>query len=244
MSLSAARLDTALAATWPAAALHSCGPFTLRRSEGGGSRVSAATLDAKELPLEAELDTALAIMRDWGQVPRFRVRDAQTRFDAQLAARGFIRHDPTVFCAAPLSALPGPPPRLSTFTIWPPLAIAAEIWRDAGIGPDRCAVMERPKGAKTTILGRMGDRPGGTAFVATHDRIAMMHALEVCPHLRRKGLGRQIVAGAAAWAREEGCTHFAVAVTRDNTSARTLYAGFGLVVSAGYHYRAEVPDGG
>lgn len=242
MSPSAATLDSVLAATWPAAETRACGPFTLRRSPGGGSRVSAATLDADTLPDPAQIDTAVAAMAGWGQVPRFRIRDGQAGFDALLAARGFACHDPTLVLAAPLEALPGPPPRLSSFALWPPLAIAEEIWRDGGIGPDRRAVMDRVTGQKTALFGRINDRPGGAAFVAAHDGVAMMHALEVRPHLRRQGLARRMVAGAAAWARDAGCTAFAVAVTRANAPARALYSGLGLHPCAAYHYRAVASD--
>ncbi|MGS4945328.1 GNAT family N-acetyltransferase [Meridianimarinicoccus sp. RP-17] len=244
MILPAGRLDAVLAATWPAAQTCACGPFTLRRSPGGGSRVSAATLDADTVPDAAQIDAAVAAMTGWGQVPRFRIRDGQARFDTLLAARGFTRHDPTLFQAASLTALPGPPPRLSAFAIWPPLAIADEIWRGGGIGPDRRAVMDRVTGPKTAILGRVGDKPGGTAFVAAHDGVAMMHALEIRPQARRKGLARQMVAAAAAWARDRGCTDLAVAVTQANAPARALYAGLGLVEQGRYHYRAGVADAG
>ncbi len=242
MNPSVATLDAVLAATWPAADTCACGPFTLRRSPGGGSRVSAATLAWGRMPDPAEIDAAVAAMAGWGQVPRFRIRDGQARFDALLAARGFARHDPTLIAAAALAALPGPPPRLSTFAVWPPLAVLGEIWADAGIGPDRRAVMARVTGPKTAILGRVDDRPGGAAFVAAHDGIAMLHALAVRAQARRKGLGRRIVAGAAAWARDHGCTHVAVAVTQANGPARALFAGLGLDACTRYHYRVGAMD--
>jgi GNAT superfamily N-acetyltransferase len=244
MMPTAAMCDAALAATWPAADTVPCGPFTLRRSPGGGSRVSAATLDAAAPPDAGQIDRAVAEMAGWGQIPRFRVRDGQARFDALLSARGFARQDPTLFYGAPLSALPGSPPRLSAFAIWPPLAIQDEIWRDAGIGPDRRAVMDRASAPKTAILGRLGDRPGGTAFVAVHGAVAMMHALEVRPKARRCGLARWIVAAAADWARAQACTHFAVAVTDANAPARALYAGLGLEACGRYHYRVGAAHAG
>lgn len=242
MTVSAAELDKALAATWPAAETRACGSFTLRRSPGGGSRVSAATWDADTLPDPAGIDAAIAAMHDWGQVPRFRIRAGQARIDALLAARGFLRHDPTRLYAAPLDRMPGLPPRLSAFAIWPPLAIQDEIWHAAGIGPDRRAVMRRVAGPCTAILGRLDDRPDGTAFVAAHGNTAMLHALEVRPAARRRGLARTMIAQAAAWARDTGCTWLAVAVTRDNTPACALYAGIGMTEAAAYHYRAEAAD--
>lgn len=236
-------LDDALTVTWPAAEALPSGPFTLRRSPGGGSRVSAATWDTDVLPDPADIDAASAVMRRWGQEPRFRIRAGQDRFDAQLAAQAFLRHDPTCIYAASVDALPGPPPRLSTFSIWPPLAIQDDIWRAAGIGPDRRAVMDRVSGPCTAILGRIGDRPGGTAFVAAHGDIAMLHALEVRPQARRQGLARHMIAHAATWARAGGCTQLAVAVTRENTTACALYAGLGMTVESRYHYRTWAGHG-
>lgn len=242
MTLSAATLDAVLAATWPAAETRASGPFTLRRSPGGGSRVSAATLDTGDVPAPAQIDDAIARMHGWGQVPRFRVRAGQARFDALLAARGYDRHDPTLIFVAPLDALPGQPPRLTAFAIWPPLAIQTDIWSAAGIGPDRLAVMARVAGPRTTIFGRLDDRPAGTGFVAAHAGVAMLHALEVRSQSRRCGLARRMIAQAVAWAREAGCTHLAVAVTQDNAPACALYAGMGMTEGAAYHYRAGPAD--
>ncbi len=243
MTPSAVSLDAVLTATWPAAETRACGAVTVRRSPGGGSRVSAATQDTDALPDPGDIDAAAAMMRGWGQVPRFRIRAGQARLDALLAARGYRRHDPTTIHVAPLAALPGPPPRLTAFAIWPPLAIQTDIWRAAGIGPDRWAVMHRAPGPRTAILGRIADRPGGTAFVAALGDTAMVHALVVRPQMRRRGLARSMIAQAAAWARHIGCTHIAVAVTQDNAAAGALYAGLGLTEACAYHYRAGTADG-
>lgn len=244
MNVAAATLDAVLAATWPAAETRACGPFTLRRSPGGGSRVSAATLEGDVPPDAAKIDAAIAIMNGWGQVPRFRVRDGQDEFDRALAAHGLGVQDATLILAGSLDRLPGPPPRLAAFTIWPPLAIQDAIWCDAAIGPDRRAVMDRVAGPHAAILGRAADRPGATAFVAAHGEIATMHALVVRPAARRKGLARHMVAQAAHWARAQNCTALAVAVTRANAPARALYAHCGLEMRSGYHYRAGPGDAG
>ena len=106
--------------------------------------------------------------------------------------------DPVTVYAAPAAALASePPPPVTTFEVWPPLAIQAEIWAAGGIGPARLAVMERAAGPKTTILGRCADRPAATAYVAVHGTVAMLHALEVADRFRRRGLGRHIMRAAA-----------------------------------------------
>jgi GNAT superfamily N-acetyltransferase len=235
-------LDAALDATWPAAECVTQGPFTLRRSAGGGSRVTAATLAGSTPPDPADLDHAIAVMSQWAQTPRFRVRDGQARFDACLAARGMTRHDETVFYTAPVADLAAQPPRLATFDIWPPLAIMADIWLEGGIGPDRLAVMARTTGARTALMGRQGDTPAAAAFVATHGDTAMLHALEVRPARRRQGLARHMMAHAALWAQAQGCTRLALAVTAANAPARALYAGLGMGQAGSYHYRKGALD--
>ena len=51
--------------TWPAAAYHRLGPWTLREGRGGGSRVSAATCD---VPVSAaDIAAAEAAMGKMGQ---------------------------------------------------------------------------------------------------------------------------------------------------------------------------------
>ena len=156
-----AGLRAALAATWPAAETRRLGPWTLRRGDGGGSRVSAATLDGPLAdPAEAE-----AAMRAWGQRPLFRIGRGEEALDALLAARGYARHEPTLVLAAPAAALAAAPDEAAV--LGPaPLACMAEIWAAGGIGPARLAVMARAPEPRSYILGRLGDRPAGCAFVA------------------------------------------------------------------------------
>lgn len=234
--------DAALAATWPAAQTETLGPLTLRRSAGGGSRVTAATLTGSTPPGPDLLDRAEHIMRDWGQPPRFRISGDQARFDAMLAARGYAAHDPTLFYSTPAAALAVDPPRLATFDIWPPLAIQIDIWNEAGIGPDRIAVMHRAAAPRTALFGRANDQPAATAFLATHDGTAMIHALEVRPAHRRCGVARHMMAHAALWALRNDCHTLALAVTEANVGARALYDGLGMTVTGRYHYRKGAVD--
>jgi N-acetylglutamate synthase len=234
--IAADRLFAALEATWPAAARFDCGPFVIREGAGGGKRVSAATAAG---PVTAsDIVQAEAAMRALGQVPVFMVRGGEGSLDALLAASGHALADPTLILGAPLAALDLPkPPRLAAIPAWPPLAIQSEIWAAGGVGPARIAVMARAAEPRTTILGRMDDRAAGTAFVAVHDGIAMVHAVEVHPRFRRRGVARQMMAGALHWARGAGATDLAVLVTEANGAARALYASIGLVRVGQYHYR-------
>lgn len=226
-------------ATWPAAACHQVGPWTIRDGQGGGSRVSAATA---RLPVGAdERLLAEQAMQDLGQTPLFMIRPGDDTLDAQLAAAGYVIKDPVIAYAAPvakLAALDLPPK--TAFRAWPPLALQAEIWATGGIGPARLAIMDRALGPKTSFLGRLQDQGAGSAFVACQGPDAMLHALEVLPQFRRQGLGRHLLIAAARWAQEHAAQTLSLVVTRANPGANALYTSLGMGVVGQYHYRIRL----
>jgi ribosomal protein S18 acetylase RimI-like enzyme len=219
-------------ATWPPARTWREGPFTLRDGAGGGKRVSAASCEG----VWAEADLAGL---DGLDRPMVLIRPDNLALDASLARRGWRVVDPVVVYAAPVAELRAELPPLSAFPHWPPLAIARSIWDDGGIGPARVAVMDRVSGPKVAILARDGDRPAGAAFVACHGTEAMLHALEVRPAHRRRGIGETLLRAASGWAEGEGAERLSLAVTAQNTAARALYARVGMQVVGQYHYRVK-----
>lgn len=222
--------------TWPPARFSTCGPFTLRTALGGGNRVSAATLNAPLGP--GDLPLAEDAMRALDQEPLFMIRPKDGALDAALAARGYAIRDAVVIYTCPVARLCDLSlPRVTVFTIWQPLAIMREIWAAGGIGPERLAIMDRAAGPKTGLLARYNDKPGGTAFVAIHDGIAMLHALEILPHQRAQGLGGWMMRAAALWAGEQGAHTMSVICTADNAGANALYASLGMDAVGHYHYR-------
>lgn len=231
-------VHAAIGATWPPARLLAAGPFTLREGQGGGSRVSAATV-AGDWSAE-DIDAAEAGMAALGQRALFMLRDGDAALDAALEGRGYRVMDPVVAYVAEVKTLARlRPPPVTTFEVWPPLAVQAEIWAEGGIGPARLAIMERMAGAKTSILGRVGDSPAGTAFVGLYQGLAMVHALEVQARFRRRGLARHMMVAAAFWAAARGADWIGLAVTEANVPARALYDGLGMQVAARYHYRVK-----
>ena len=102
--------------------------------------------------------------------------------------------------------------------------------------------MERAQSPKTCVLGRQGNLPAATAFVAVHRDVAMLHALEVQPDQRRTGLGRKLLQGAARWAMGNGAAWISLMVTTANTPANRLYQDLAMTPGAGYHYR-RLPEG-
>lgn len=225
-------------ATWPPVSTEVLGPVTIRDGAGGGKRVSAATAAGAVTP--EDLDRADAVMRARGQTPLFQVREGEGALEAMLAARGYAVVDPVNLYVAPVAALTGEKlPRVATFTVWEPLEIMREIWAEGGIGAARVAVMARAKGPKTGLLGRLRDQPAAAGFVAIHDGVAMVHALEVRARHRRAGMGRLMMVQAALWAEAQGARHLAVICTQGNAGANALYAAMGFRIAGTYHYRQK-----
>ncbi|TMV06831.1 GNAT family N-acetyltransferase [Ruegeria sediminis] len=225
--------------TWPAASYRRLGPFLLREGRGGGSRVSAASRMGEVSG--ADIDAAETAMLAMGQKRIFCLRPGDEALDAQLAERGYDILDPVNIYACPAAQLTDIPiPRVTVFTLWEPLAIMREIWAQAGIGPERLAVMDRAAGPKTGLLLRHRDKPGGTGFAAIHDGVAMVHALEILPHQQRQGLGKWAMRGAAFWALDNGAQTLSVICTKANDGANALYRSLGMEIAGEYHYRQLV----
>lgn len=230
------RLAAVTGATWPPREAFPFGPFVLRDGAGGGKRVSAAT--ATGPAVAGDIAAAAERMRAMGQAPLFQLREGDAALDEALTEDGYAVVDPTVGWAGASAALADPAlHRLAAIPCAAPLAIQAEIWAGGGIGPARLAVMDRAAGPKTFLLGRLGDRPVGTAFIAVHDGVAMLHALEVVNAARRQGVARKLMAGAANWALKQRAGTLCVLVTRANDGANALYASLGMEAVEGYHYR-------
>lgn len=218
--------------TWPAASKQHIGSWTIRDGQGGGKRASAATGDAT-----GDIAQAEDAMRALAQTPLFMIREGDTALDAHLHARGYQIIDPTNGYATPVETLTDIPiPRVTAFAIWEPLAIMEEIWAEGGIGPARLDIMARPE-TKTGILARWNEKPAGVGFVAVHEGVAMVHAVEVLEHQRRQGVAQWIMRQAAFWARDNGAHTLAVLTTANNGPANALYQRLGFASAPGYHYR-------
>lgn len=234
------KLLHAFEATWPPASTTRSGAFTIRDGASGGKRVSAATLDGPFDP--EELTSAIAAMEQLGQTALFQVRQGENGLDDDLAKRGFAVIDPVTAYAASPDALCDPElHRLAAIPCSAPLAIQREIWAEGGVGSARLAVMARAANPKTYLLGRKNDRPAATAFLSCHQDIAVIHALEVRPTQRRQGVARNMMVGAANWAKAQGARTLALLVVTENAAANALYASLGMKAVGGYHYRIA-PD--
>ncbi len=232
------RIMDAIDATWPPAEFREVGPWLLRRGDGGGQRVSAASTTDRA----ADLAPAEAGMRGWGQTPLFRLTPDQALLDRRLDEAGYAMKDPVALYAAPVASLAdGRDETVTVFRVVSPLAMVDEIWLRGGIGPGRRAVMTRAQGPLMTLMARAGDRAVGVAFVAVAKidggDVAMIHAIEIAPEHRRKGGGALLIRGAASFAAEHGAKWLALAVTEANAPARALYERLGIALAGSYHYR-------
>ncbi|MGI9395814.1 MAG: GNAT family N-acetyltransferase [Boseongicola sp.] len=235
MTLKDDRMFAALDATWPPVRSFEVGPWIIREGAGGGQRVSAATLNGVAQPENiSEAETA---MRGLGQTPLFMVRHQDTELDNWLALRDYEIVDPVAIYAAKASELNQPVKPATIIPTWPPLAIQTEIWAAGGVSEPRLNIMSRAPVNKVSLLGRLGDRAVATTYVARHDDIAMLHALEVAPEARRRGVGATMTAAAANWASKQGAITLALMVTRDNAPANSLYQSLGMTEVGQYHYR-------
>jgi N-acetylglutamate synthase len=235
-------MDAALARafedTWPAAEYADAGGFRVGRGLGAGGRVSSARAVGRWS--KTHIPAVEAIHRRWQQQPMFRVPDTDDGLTGALQDAGYRRETPTVIMQAPVAALTGQPiPYLTTFAIWPPLAIQRDIWAAGNIDPMRQAVMDRVPAPKTAILGRIDDRAAGAAFAAVAGEVAMVHAVEVLPAFRRRGLAGWLMRQAAQWAADHGATRIGLAVSRANGGARATYDRLGFTEVAGYAYYAK-----
>jgi GNAT superfamily N-acetyltransferase len=227
--------------TWPPAEIRTSGIWRLRRGNGGGNRVSAASTTA--IATEADINVAENEMLLFDQKPLFSIRDGNEALDQKLASRGYVVRDPTNLWTLPVAALTDIPiPRVTAFAIWEPLAIMTEIWATGGIGPERIDVMGRAK-RKTGILARWNERPAGVGFVAASGGIAMVHAVQVLPSQRQQGVASWIMRKAAFWARDQGAETLAVLCTQANTAGTRLYSALGFEKAGQYHYRQKPIEG-
>ncbi len=227
------RLLRALDATWTPAETVQADGWTLRRGLGGGNRVSAASGSG-------EVQAAVDGLAAWDQGPLFQLHPEQSDLDSELAELGYRIHEPVEFFAAPVADMIGDQSHMAAaYRCHCRPAIMEEIWAAGGIGPERLAIIDRVTAPKQSLMSRAGDRPAGVAFVAVDDDVAMIHAIEVLTHFRRKGSATLLIEAAARFASEHGARWLTLAVTRANTGAHKLYERFGMVRSGAYHYRIK-----
>lgn len=231
-------LYDAIDGTWAPASIRRSDGWVYREGKGGGSRVSATT--AETIGAVPDIGKAEHVMDAARQMRLFMLRPGEDPLDHALEARGYRVKDPVHVYGCPIAQLCDHPlPRVTMLPVWEPLAIMIDIWAEAGVGPERLAVMHRVAGPKTAFLGRRKDKPAGVAFAAIHDSTVLVHAIEILPNHRRQGMAGWAMRAAALWGRAQGAHTIAVLCTRDNTGANALYTSLAMTVVGHYHYRVQ-----
>ena len=229
---------TALEETWPAASRQIIGPWSIRDGQGGGKRVSAATPNSDWT--QDDIQTAETAMQSLGQPPMFMLTAADQDLDRALANAGYDIVNPVNIYSTHIETLTAErPPKVSMFSVWPPLAIEIDMWAEGGIGHARINVMNRVTGPKTSVLARWNDHPAGAGFVAVHDTDAFVHAVEIRANQLQQGVASWMMKQSAFWAKENGATRLNVACTKANEAANALYHSIGMKVVGEYHYRMK-----
>lgn len=232
------RIFAAIDATWPAASVAALGPWVIREGQGGGQRVSAAS--AAGAVTAADIALAEDAMNALGQAPIFMVQGDQPELDTLLETAGYRIKDPVeVWSGSPAMVASGYERSLAAIFVDYPMPIMAEIWASGGIGPARLAVMNRAAGPKSCILARYREKAQGACFVALHEGIAMLHAVEVRAEARRNGVAERMVRAAAWWAMQEGAHCLAALTVSANAPTRAMWRKLGMEVATRYHYRVR-----
>lgn len=234
---SSSALYEAINTTWPARKISVQDGWEIRDGAGGGKRASAATLAGGDLP---DIERAEHAMSALDQQNLFMIRDGDNRLDDALAARGYAIIDPVTLYACENTRLTHDPlPIAQSYAIWEPVQVMRDIWAAGGISDQRIALMGRVRTPKTGLLARTGDTAAGVGFIALHDEMAMVHAVETLAEHRNKGVARKIMTQAAHWAAGHGAKYMTLMTTRDNFAANGLYQSLGLSVVGHYHYRIK-----
>ncbi|WP_169313923.1 GNAT family N-acetyltransferase [Stackebrandtia nassauensis] len=228
-------VERGCADTWPAPEQEWLGDWLLRAGSGWTYRANSV------LPLGEpglDLDAALAKVTDWytarALAPAFAVPvPLSRRLATALTRRGWRSDAPVEVMTAPLSALSGEAAEV-TVTDKP-----GEEWFAMATGG-----YDRVPDAARAILGSGDDR--GFAEIRRDGRLiacgrgaisgglAVLSRIEVDTSVRRQGLGRQVMAGLAAWAGDRDADTACVQVVSTNGVALALYEKLGFTVHHRY----------
>lgn len=208
---------------------------------GGGSvrrTNSVNPLHGPRAPLAEVIDEIEAIYGRLGQDALFRVPGIADEHDGMLVARGYMREGATSTWHAPTlgaseggaSLAPSPDAR------W--LAARARL---AGLDASDMAGFKAMTDAIAlpaafAWIDVEGD-VGAQAFGVISDGFLILEAVATDPALRRRGLGREVVASLMAWARQQGARAACLQVAAGNDAARALYSRLGFTEDLyPYHY--------
>ncbi|MFL6074031.1 MAG: GNAT family N-acetyltransferase [Mycobacteriales bacterium] len=167
--------------------------------------------------------------------------------DAELAARGYRRIDPTLLMTAPVAgllALPATGPQVEVGDA--PTDEWMALWQrvDGRYPPD---LLPRAMQIMTGVpagYGLLRAGPAGGEAVAVGRAVVLgewvgVYAMAVDERWRGRGYGRAVLRGLAGWAAGRGARRAFLVVVESNAAARRLYGGAGFTAAGRYHYRVR-----
>jgi ribosomal protein S18 acetylase RimI-like enzyme len=216
----------------------------LLRAAGGftGRANSVLPLRAPGMPLDDALAAAQAWYGQRGLPLRLQIpTEARRLLDAELGERGWPPSPDVHVYTARLDSL-----TLAPGDAQPEVELAPapdEQWLHryrGGAGaapPARALLTDHDRAAFAAIRGDGAVLAIGRG--AVDDGWLGISAVEVVPELRRRGLGRAVVAALCAWGSSAGATRGYLQVSSDNPAGRALYDALGFWWHHDYRYRTE-----
>ena len=233
-------LEEAAAQAWVGFETGRIGDWLLRAGGGFTGRANSC------LPLgrpDRPLDDAIAAVQSWyaaqGLPAQFQLPTPLTRsLDALLANREWERHNETLMIPRRSSPLPMPSARMVATS-----RCAVRRTR-RGLPAITTAAVSQSRPRDVVCFPRHPIRLGFARVVDGNDLVAIgrgavteaadgtswlgLTAVEVAESARRRGLGRFVVTGLAAWGQTLGATQIYLQVAAENAAAIAMYEALGL----------------
>jgi len=226
-----ARLDEAIAATWPATESQELDGWRLRFGHGFTGKANSAWPRSHDgsVPVAHKIAAVEAWYRSRALRPKVQLSPASEPADLEeeLAARGYARSTDVL---------------IETLDSAPDLGVSSDVevlpepderWLDVWFAV-RGYPRVLPMLGGDAVFARIDDVAVGRA-AAYGDRVAIT-SMATLPEARRRGCARSILAVLAAWACERNAA-LCLAVEATNEPARALYENVGFAPVYSYWYR-------
>ncbi|MCZ7542984.1 MAG: GNAT family N-acetyltransferase [Anaerolineae bacterium] len=230
---------------WPALQTTLYDGWVLRFADGYTRRANSVyPLYPSTLNLEAKIDHCERVYARRGLPAIFKMTAAAhpQGLDQALSARGYVKQAPTSVQTLDIPATPDPPPGNDMRVTREP----TDAWRAAF-----CALSHIDDARAATMAHMLASILPETGFIALYQRGELgavgfgvvergwlgIFDIVTAAHLRKRGLGRQLMQGLLAWGRSQGAVRAYLQVMLDNAPALHLYAQLGFREVYQYWYR-------
>lgn len=240
---------------WPAAEVHSVGPWRCRHTPGIASRrinsvwtsETPAPPDMRQLIDECERYYAAR-----NEPPRFQIAldGASAGLDEQLAKRGYVTDAKTEVHVAELAdvhaVLRGARTAATIDVFDKPVTEWMDCFHRIGDRADdnRTALLEtfeRIEPAAGYALAKVVGEPVGVGVSVMERGWAGLFSFATATSHRRRGIGTAVLRAIIEWAGKTGAPSMYLQVLANNAGAIAFYRRFGFAPAYAYHYRWQ-PD--